>query len=197
MPGPDPGVYVGSPNLLLRRTGTHERPTEFTFLFVGRFVVFPACARESSKMRWRRLSSTSNHPKARTTQSHWTSLNTVYQTLQSDQCVLQVLVLILAFGNFMNGGNRSRGQADGFTLDILPKLKDIKSSDNCQSILSYIVAYYLRNFDEYARPRQRWSTRSLLESTCNGEDRGISEGRCPSCGYFTNDSITEAIWGCG
>lgn len=28
----------------------------------------------------------------------------------------------------MNGGNRSRGQADGFTLDILPKLKDVKSS---------------------------------------------------------------------
>nr|XP_046207878.1 formin-2-like [Oncorhynchus gorbuscha] len=74
----------------------------------------------------------------------------VYQTLQSDQCVLQVLGLILAFGNFMNGGNRSRGQADGFTLDILPKLKDIESSDNCQSLLSYIVAYYLRNFDEDA-----------------------------------------------
>lgn len=40
----------------------------------------------------------------------------------------QVLGLVLAFGNFMNGGNRTRGQADGFTLDILPKLKDVKSS---------------------------------------------------------------------
>lgn len=39
-----------------------------------------------------------------------------------------MLGLVLAFGNFMNGGNRSRGQADGFTLDILPKLKDVKSS---------------------------------------------------------------------
>uniref|UniRef100_A0A4W4FAW4 FH2 domain-containing protein n=1 Tax=Electrophorus electricus TaxID=8005 RepID=A0A4W4FAW4_ELEEL len=28
----------------------------------------------------------------------------------------------------MNGGNRTRGQADGFVLDILPKLKDVKSS---------------------------------------------------------------------
>ncbi len=44
------------------------------------------------------------------------------------QAVLQVLGLVLAFGNIMNGGNRSRGQADGFTLDILPKLKDVKSS---------------------------------------------------------------------
>lgn len=50
------------------------------------------------------------------------------QTFQSSPSVLRVLGLVLAFGNFMNGGNRSRGQADGFTLDILPKLKDVKSS---------------------------------------------------------------------
>lgn len=76
----------------------------------------------------------------------------------------------------MNGGNRTRGQADGFSLDILPKLKDVKSSvrhthhtlfyyyfvmysishdlfslcfqDNSKSLLSYIVSYYLRHFDE-------------------------------------------------
>uniref|UniRef100_A0A8C1JDS2 FH2 domain-containing protein n=1 Tax=Cyprinus carpio TaxID=7962 RepID=A0A8C1JDS2_CYPCA len=74
----------------------------------------------------------------------------VCTALQSRQAVLQVLGLVLVFGNIMNGGNRSRGQADGFTLDILPKLKDVKSSDNSQSLLSYIVAYYLRHFDEDA-----------------------------------------------
>ncbi|XP_077438382.1 uncharacterized protein fmn2a [Vanacampus margaritifer] len=72
------------------------------------------------------------------------------KSLQSGKCVLQVLGLVLAFGNFMNGGNRTRGQADGFTLDILPKLKDVKSCDNSQSLLSYVVAYYLRHFDENA-----------------------------------------------
>uniref|UniRef100_A0A1A8VC57 Formin 2 n=5 Tax=Nothobranchius furzeri TaxID=105023 RepID=A0A1A8VC57_NOTFU len=77
-------------------------------------------------------------------------LQRVCKTLQSSKGVLQVLGLVLAFGNFMNGGNRSRGQADGFTLDILPKLKDVKSSDNSMSLLSYIVAYYLRHFDEDA-----------------------------------------------
>ncbi|KAL0964731.1 hypothetical protein UPYG_G00328150 [Umbra pygmaea] len=77
-------------------------------------------------------------------------LQRVCTTLQSSQCVMQVLGLILAFGNFMNGGNRTRGQADGFNLDILPKLKDVKSSDNSRSLLSYIVAYYLRHFDEAA-----------------------------------------------
>ncbi|CAG10074.1 unnamed protein product, partial [Tetraodon nigroviridis] len=77
-------------------------------------------------------------------------LQRVCKTFQSSSSVLRVLGLVLAFGNFMNGGNRSRGQADGFTLDILPKLKDVKSSDNSQSLLCYIVAYYLRHFDEDA-----------------------------------------------
>lgn len=41
-----------------------------------------------------------------------------------------VMGLVLAFGNYMNGGNRTRGQADGFGLEILPKLKDVKSRVN-------------------------------------------------------------------
>lgn len=52
----------------------------------------------------------------------------VFQTLKSGSGVMRVLGLVLAFGNYMNGGNRTRGQADGFGLDILPKLKDVKSS---------------------------------------------------------------------
>ncbi|XP_036403053.1 formin-2-like [Megalops cyprinoides] len=77
-------------------------------------------------------------------------LQKVCTMLYSSEGVMQVLGLILAFGNFMNGGNRSRGQADGFGLDILPKLKDVKSSDSSCSLLSYVVSYYLRHFDEEA-----------------------------------------------
>ncbi|XP_027145508.1 formin-2 isoform X2 [Larimichthys crocea] len=78
------------------------------------------------------------------------TLQRLCKVLQDCETVKRVLGLVLAFGNFMNGGNRTRGQADGFTLDILPKLKDVKSSDNMKSLLSYIVAYYLRHFDEDA-----------------------------------------------
>ncbi|KAF7650573.1 hypothetical protein LDENG_00123600 [Lucifuga dentata] len=78
------------------------------------------------------------------------TLQSVCKALQDGGTVKQVLGLVLAFGNFMNGGNRTRGQADGFTLDILPKLKDVKSSDSTKRLLSYIVAYYLRHFDEDA-----------------------------------------------
>lgn len=49
------------------------------------------------------------------------------QGLLHMKSVKDILALILAFGNYMNGGNRTRGQADGYSLEILPKLKDVKS----------------------------------------------------------------------
>ncbi|XP_073408251.1 formin-1-like [Dendrobates tinctorius] len=62
--------------------------------------------------------------------------------------VKDIMGLILAFGNYMNGGNRTRGQADGFGLEILPKLKDVKSRDNGVNLVDYVVRYYLRHFDK-------------------------------------------------
>ena len=34
--------------------------------------------------------------------------------------------MVLSFGNYMNGGTQ-RGQADGYDLGILAKLRDVKS----------------------------------------------------------------------
>jgi len=45
----------------------------------------------------------------------------------TSESLKKVLAIILALGNYMNGGNRQRGQADGFGLEILPKLRDVKS----------------------------------------------------------------------
>lgn len=42
------------------------------------------------------------------------------------QPIRSVMELVLAFGNYMNGGTQ-RGQADGFDLEVLAKLKDVKS----------------------------------------------------------------------
>ncbi|XP_066197931.1 formin-1 isoform X2 [Saccopteryx leptura] len=64
--------------------------------------------------------------------------------------VKDILALILAFGNYMNGGNRTRGQADGYSLEILPKLKDVKSRDNGINLVDYVVKYYLRYYDQEA-----------------------------------------------
>ena len=49
------------------------------------------------------------------------------QKLVNSDTLKRVMAIILALGNFMNGGNLQRGQADGFGLDILPKLRDVKS----------------------------------------------------------------------
>ncbi|XP_028981346.2 formin isoform X2 [Esox lucius] len=77
-------------------------------------------------------------------------VTTVSKNLLDCSSVKDVMGLVLAFGNYMNGGNRTRGQADGFGLEILPKLKDVKSRDNRISLVDYVVGYYLRNFDEHA-----------------------------------------------
>ena len=48
----------------------------------------------------------------------------------------------------MNGGNVARGQADGFELEILPKLKDVKCKDNSTNLLHYLVTIYIKKFDK-------------------------------------------------
>ena len=50
----------------------------------------------------------------------------------------QILATILSLGNIMNGGT-TKGQADGFSLDLLPKLTGIKDSLG-NSILSFICS---------------------------------------------------------
>ncbi|XP_007437676.1 formin-1 [Python bivittatus] len=74
----------------------------------------------------------------------------VCKELITMKSVKNILALILAFGNYMNGGNRTRGQADGFGLEILPKLKDVKSRDTGISLADYVVMYYLRHCDKEA-----------------------------------------------
>lgn len=69
----------------------------------------------------------------------------VCQFLVTDENIRVLFSIILTLGNYMNGGNRQRGQADGFGLDILPKLKDVKSNDSKVTLLHYIVHTYARH----------------------------------------------------
>ena len=59
-----------------------------------------------------------------------------------------MFAVLLACGNYMNGGNRQRGQADGFMIDILPKVKDVKSKDNSINLLAYIVRFCIDKYDD-------------------------------------------------
>ncbi|KAM9552801.1 uncharacterized protein ACWYII_034818 [Salvelinus alpinus] len=78
------------------------------------------------------------------------NVSRVCKDVMDTSSVREVMGLILALGNHMNGGNTTRGQADGFGLEILPKLKDVKSRDNRISLVDYVTSYYLRNLDENA-----------------------------------------------
>ncbi|BFF96336.1 protein cappuccino [Drosophila madeirensis] len=64
------------------------------------------------------------------------------QLIDSEDLKL-VFSIILTLGNYMNGGNRQRGQADGFNLDILGKLKDVKSKERQTTLLHFIVRTYI------------------------------------------------------
>lgn len=75
-------------------------------------------------------------------------MDLIQQMLKTSKEVTSILGLVLAIGNYMNGGNVSRGQADGFELDILPKLKDVKCKNNSSNLLHYLVTTYINRFDK-------------------------------------------------
>jgi len=59
--------------------------------------------------------------------------------LKSNRKLKEVLDIIITFGNYMNGGNKDRGQADGFEIELLPKLNDTKNSSNTMTLLQYVA----------------------------------------------------------
>ncbi len=72
----------------------------------------------------------------------------VCDVLTANASMRQVFSVILSCGNYMNGGNLQRGQADGFNIDILPKLKDVKGNDNAVNLLQYVVRFCIIKFDQ-------------------------------------------------
>lgn len=76
------------------------------------------------------------------------NINTLCDTLFQSDKVKKILGIILACGNNMNALNKTRCDADGFDLSILPKLKDVKSKDNTSNLLQYIASYYINKIDD-------------------------------------------------
>ena len=58
--------------------------------------------------------------------SNFFFLLTTHLVIGFSEDISFVLSLILTLGNFMNGGT-NRGQADGFQLSVLNKIKDVKT----------------------------------------------------------------------
>ncbi|XP_050293349.1 formin-2-like isoform X2 [Anthonomus grandis grandis] len=85
------------------------------------------------------------------------AITTIGHTLDNFRCTCdfltkspelrRVLALVLTLGNYMNGGNIARGQADGFGLDVLSKLKDVKAAQAGVTLLHFVVSTYARKFN--------------------------------------------------
>lgn len=81
------------------------------------------------------------------------NVRTTCDFLINSEPLKKVMAIILTLGNYMNGGNMMRGQADGFGLEILGKLKDVKSNVPGVTLLHYVVNAKLsqekdHNFEE-------------------------------------------------
>ena len=63
-----------------------------------------------------------------------------FKFLKEDNLVRKWLEIILAFGNYINGGS-FKGGAYGFRLDILGKLDELKSKDNKTNFADYLVKF--------------------------------------------------------
>lgn len=75
------------------------------------------------------------------------------QFLLENEYLKKLFSIILTLGNRMNGGNKLRGQADGFELDILNKLRDVKSNDpKVTTLLHFIVKTYIKEFRQINVP---------------------------------------------
>lgn len=72
------------------------------------------------------------------------SMLKICRFLTDNSNLKKLFSIILTLGNYMNGGNRMRGQADGFGLEILGKLRDVKSKEPKVTLLHYIVRTYIR-----------------------------------------------------
>ncbi|XP_047493534.1 uncharacterized protein LOC125042112 [Penaeus chinensis] len=74
-------------------------------------------------------------------------LQSTIDVLVASESIKRIFGLILALGNYMNGGNRTRGQADGFGLEILPKIKDVKSKETGFTLLHFVVTKYIEKYE--------------------------------------------------
>ncbi|KAJ2942608.1 hypothetical protein O0L34_g2075 [Tuta absoluta] len=79
-----------------------------------------------------------------TTMHKLDNLKNTCEFLVTSESLKKLFAIILTLGNYMNGGNGQRGQADGFGLEILSKLKDVKSKQSNVTLLHFIVRTYMR-----------------------------------------------------
>ena len=73
----------------------------------------------------------------------------VFKFLKEDKNLAKLFEIVLAFGNYMNGGG-FKGGAYGFTITSIGKFSDTKSRDNKSNFIDYIVSYIYNQLKDEA-----------------------------------------------
>ncbi|XP_052817720.1 uncharacterized protein LOC128243807 isoform X1 [Mya arenaria] len=68
-------------------------------------------------------------------------LNTACDEITSSTPLKQLLETVLAVGNYLNGGTEC-GQADGYGLDVLNKVKELSDRDGKGTLLEFVLKTY-------------------------------------------------------
>ncbi|KAK3578979.1 hypothetical protein CHS0354_034773 [Potamilus streckersoni] len=76
-------------------------------------------------------------------------LHTACDELSNSTPLKHLLETLLTIGNYLNGGTE-RGQADGFGLDILNKIKDIQDRDAKGNLLEFVLKIYCQLYENEA-----------------------------------------------
>lgn len=73
-------------------------------------------------------------------------LHTACDEITNSLSLKNLLETLLAVGNYLNGSSQN-GQADGFSINILNKLKDIKDIDDKGNLLEFIMKMYCQFYE--------------------------------------------------
>ncbi|KAK3085892.1 hypothetical protein FSP39_010094, partial [Pinctada imbricata] len=73
-------------------------------------------------------------------------LHTACDEITNSLALKNLLETLLAVGNYLNGGSPN-GQADGYSLDILNKLKDIQDKDSKGNLLDFVMKMYCQFYE--------------------------------------------------
>lgn len=132
------------------------------------------------------------------------TVQTLCEFLMASDSLKVLFSIILTLGNYMNGGNSLRGQADGFGLDVLSKLNDVKSKDKKITLLHYIVKAYMSKRLQQGQKLKELvfpiPEASPVKSACtidfialNEQITQLQKKLCGMCGFFYRLKITNFV----
>jgi hypothetical protein len=73
--------------------------------------------------------------------------------IRASDMLKKIFSIILSIGNILNAGT-AKGQADGFTLDILSKLNSIKDNTGQKNLLTYICTIMKKDDETFENVRK-------------------------------------------